>query len=341
MNDPHSRRHDGSPRRLPARSPNADVLASRCRSPAARRILCAQPVPVRSGGFGGAEGLASYLREERIDALIDATHPYAAQISANAARAAALRQRAAACAAPRRPGRRTDGDQWIEVADHRRGGRRARRRAPPRLPRARPKGDRAVRGGARHMSIWCGASIPSIRRSPCPHAIYLTARGPFSEADDRALLERHRIDVVVAKNSGGEATYGKIAAARALHLPVIMLQRPTLPEVDAVRDGRRGVGLARSCEHLRRGAWRVDERLAPRRATMSRVSGEPTITSVAMSASISARVFERRDRHRLVRPARPRGRTRPASTAQDAATAARRPRRAARAAPSRSGCRAR
>jgi len=67
-----------------------------------------------------------------------------------------------------------------------------------------------------------------------PHAIYLTARGPFSEAEDRALLERHRIDVIVAKNSGGDATYGKIAASRALHLPVIMLQRPSLPEVEAV-----------------------------------------------------------------------------------------------------------
>ena len=71
-----------------------------------------------------------------------------------------------------------------------------------------------------------------------PHAIYLTARGPFSETEDRALLERHRIDVVVAKNSGGEATYGKIAAARALHLPVIMLKRPALPEVESRRDRR-------------------------------------------------------------------------------------------------------
>jgi precorrin-6A/cobalt-precorrin-6A reductase len=66
------------------------------------------------------------------------------------------------------------------------------------------------------------------------HAIYLTARGPFSEAADRALLERHRMEVVVAKNSGGEASYGKIAAARALHLPVIMLERPALPEAESV-----------------------------------------------------------------------------------------------------------
>src|SRR5262249_50718849 len=64
-----------------------------------------------------------------------------------------------------------------------------------------------------------------------PHASYVTGRGPFTEADDRALLAAHAIDLVVAKNSGGTATYGKIAAARALGLPVIMLRRPALPEV--------------------------------------------------------------------------------------------------------------
>ena len=66
-----------------------------------------------------------------------------------------------------------------------------------------------------------------------PHATYITARGPFSEAEDRALLERHDIELVVAKNSGGPSTYGKIAAARALGLPVIMLKRPALPEVES------------------------------------------------------------------------------------------------------------
>src|SRR5581483_1848663 len=67
-----------------------------------------------------------------------------------------------------------------------------------------------------------------------PHAIYLTARGPFGEAEDRALIESHGIETVVAKNSGGAATYGKIAAARALHVPVIMLKRPALPEAESV-----------------------------------------------------------------------------------------------------------
>jgi precorrin-6A/cobalt-precorrin-6A reductase len=67
-----------------------------------------------------------------------------------------------------------------------------------------------------------------------PRAQYLTARGPFSEADDRLLLEQHGIEVLVSKNSGGEASYGKIAAARALHIPVVMIQRPALPEASSV-----------------------------------------------------------------------------------------------------------
>ena len=67
-----------------------------------------------------------------------------------------------------------------------------------------------------------------------PNAEYVTARGPFSEADDRMLLEQNGIDVVVSKNSGGEASYGKIAAARALHLPVMMIRRPDLPEAPSV-----------------------------------------------------------------------------------------------------------
>jgi len=69
---------------------------------------------------------------------------------------------------------------------------------------------------------------------PLPHAAYITGRGPFSEADDRTLMSAHRIEVVVAKNSGGKATYGKIAAARALGLAVLMLRRPRSPEGPAV-----------------------------------------------------------------------------------------------------------
>ncbi len=108
------------------------------------------------------------------------------------------------------------------------------------------------------------ASIPSIRRLPFPHATYIAARGPFSESEDRALLARHRIEVIVAKNSGGEATYGKIEAARALRLPVIMLKRPALPEVASVATVEEVLGLARSCADAFDGARRVDERARTR-----------------------------------------------------------------------------
>jgi precorrin-6A/cobalt-precorrin-6A reductase len=67
-----------------------------------------------------------------------------------------------------------------------------------------------------------------------PHASYVTGRGPFTESGDLALLVAHSIDVIVAKNSGGTATYGKIAAARVLRLPVILLRRPALPDVPTV-----------------------------------------------------------------------------------------------------------
>ena len=84
-----------------------------------------------------------------------------------------------------------------------------------------------------------------------PDAIYVTARGPFGEAEDRALLEQHRIDIIVSKNSGGEASYGKIAAARALAIPVVMVRRPALPDAPSattVEDA-----LAR-CDHVLTGA---------------------------------------------------------------------------------------
>jgi precorrin-6A/cobalt-precorrin-6A reductase len=192
----------------------------------------AQPVPVRSGGFGGAEGLAGYLHDAKIDVLIDATHPYADAISANAARAAALGG-VPLIALRRAAWEKVPGDQWIEtetiaaaVA--------ALGAAPRRVFLALGRNEIAPFADAPQHTYLVRSVDPVDPPLAVPHAIYLMARGPFSAADDRALLERHRIDVVVAKNSGGDATYGKIAASRALHLPVIMLKRPALPEVESV-----------------------------------------------------------------------------------------------------------
>ncbi len=201
-------------------------LAGRTAAPAP------QPVPVRIGGFGGADGLAQYLRDERIGVLIDATHPYADIISANAARAAELAD--VPLIALRRPAwTKLDGDRWIEVPAIS-GAVAALGKAPRRVFLALGRKEIAPFAAAPQHVYLVRSVDPVDPPLAVPHAIYLTARGPFSEAEDRALLERHRIEVVVAKNSGGDATYGKIAAARGLHLPVIMLTRPVLPDVPAV-----------------------------------------------------------------------------------------------------------
>jgi precorrin-6A/cobalt-precorrin-6A reductase len=190
-----------------------------------------QPVPVRSGGFGGVEGLAEYLRTERIELLIDATHPYADAVSANAARAAELAG-VKLLAIRRPPWARVEGDNWIEVggvAEAVRALGRAPRRAFLALGR-----NQLQPFAAAPQHFYVVRSVDPVEPPlAVPRANYITARGPFSEVEDRALLEQHRIEVMVAKNSGGDATYGKIAAARALGLPVIMLQRPALPEPDA------------------------------------------------------------------------------------------------------------
>jgi precorrin-6A/cobalt-precorrin-6A reductase len=191
-----------------------------------------QPVPVRTGGFGGPEGLTRYLRDQRIDALIDATHPYAAVISANAAQAAT------AAAVPllalrRPPWPKTEGDHWIEVesiAD----AVAALGSAPRRVFLALGRKELQPFTAAPQHAYLIRSVDPVDPPLGVPHAAYIVARGPFSEAEDRALLERHYIEMIVAKNSGGAPTYGKIAAARALGLPVVMLTRPALPDVPSV-----------------------------------------------------------------------------------------------------------
>jgi precorrin-6A/cobalt-precorrin-6A reductase len=201
-------------------------LAGRTTAPAAHAVQ------VRVGGFGGAEGLGQYLTTERVDALVDATHPYAAIISANAADAAAA-TRIPLLALRRSPWVARSGDRWIEVADAA-AAVQALGKAPRRVFLAFGRG--GIRTFARAPQHWylVRSVEPVDPPLAVPHASYLTGRGPFTEADDRALLAGHAIDLVVAKNSGGTATYGKIAAARALGLPVILLRRPALPEVPTV-----------------------------------------------------------------------------------------------------------
>jgi precorrin-6A/cobalt-precorrin-6A reductase len=190
------------------------------------------PVPLRIGGFGGADALAAWLGAERIDRLIDATHPYAAVMSANAAHAAksagvpllALRRAAWAAAA---------GDRWTEAADTRAAA-QALGASPRNVFLALGRNEIAVFEAAPQHRYLVRSVDPVEPPLAVPHATYIRARGPFREEDDRALLAAHAIDVVVSKNSGGTAAYGKIAAARALGVEVILLRRPALPDVPAV-----------------------------------------------------------------------------------------------------------
>jgi precorrin-6A/cobalt-precorrin-6A reductase len=201
-------------------------LAGRTASPRA------QGVPTRIGGFGGSDGLARFVETEKIGILIDATHPYADRISANADRAA--RETGVPFLALRRaPWHQVAGDRWIDVAtvaeavsvlgpD------------PVRAFLALGRKDITPFESAPQHAYLVRSVDPIEPPLAVPRAQYLTARGPFSEADDRLLLEQHGIEVLVSKNSGGEASYGKIAAARALHIPVVMIQRPALPEASSV-----------------------------------------------------------------------------------------------------------
>ncbi len=191
-----------------------------------------QPVPVRIGGFGGVQGLANYLRDHKIEILVDVTHPYAAAISANAAIAA--ERTGIPLFALRRPAwTPVEGDRWIE-ADDTADAVRKLGDASQRVFLALGRKEIAPFEGAPQHRYLVRSVEPIMPPLAVPHAAYVTGRGPFAEADERALLERHRINVIVAKNSGGSASYGKIAAARALGLPVIMLRRPVLPDVNAV-----------------------------------------------------------------------------------------------------------
>ena len=189
----------------------------------------AQPVPVGSGGFGGAEGLAQYLRVERVDLLIDATHPYAANISRNAAEASALA--GVPILALRRPGwEAVEGDRWT-LAENAEEAVAALGQKPRRVLLALGRQEIAAFERAPQHAYVIRSVDPVEPPLTVPNATYILARGPFAEADERELLASHRIDAIVAKNSGGTATYGKIAAARELGVEVILFRRPDLPQV--------------------------------------------------------------------------------------------------------------
>lgn len=182
------------------------------------------PLDVRTGGFGGADGLADYLRQNRIDMLVDATHPFASAISANAVAAAAAV--GIPCLAVRRPPwEEVRGDRWIRVPDIKSAA-ESLGEEPRRVFLTIGRKDLGpFRDTPRHSYIVRSVDPPPPDLLP-PDATVIAARGPFALADEERLLRDRRIDTVVTKNSGGSATAAKLAAARNLGLPVVMVDRP-------------------------------------------------------------------------------------------------------------------
>ncbi|MGW2318541.1 cobalt-precorrin-6A reductase [Streptomyces sp. NPDC001680] len=189
---------------------------------------------VRIGGFGGAEGLADWLRTHQVDALVDATHPFAEAITAHAAQAAAVTGVPAVVL--RRPGWRPGpGDRWYDV---------------PSLAAAAetlPALGRRVFLSTGRLGLAAFAPLTDLHfvvrsveppEPPMPpDTEVILARGPFTLAEETELLRVHRIEVLVTKDSGGAATSAKLTAARALAVPVVVVRRPPLPPgVTAVPD---------------------------------------------------------------------------------------------------------
>lgn len=181
---------------------------------------------MRMGGFGGAEGLAAYLRANGIGRVIDATHPFAAQISRNAVAACALTG-TPLLALERAPWMPGPGDRWTHVPDME-AAVAALPAQPSRIFLAIGRQNLAA-FAARPEHHYLMRLVDPPQAPPLPDCTVEVARGPFDEAGDRALLTRHRIAWLVAKNAGGSGAVAKLAAARVLRLPVIMIARPALP----------------------------------------------------------------------------------------------------------------
>jgi precorrin-6A/cobalt-precorrin-6A reductase len=181
---------------------------------------------VRVGGFGGATGLSSWIGSHAISALIDVTHPFAATISRSAATAAA------ACDVPLLALRRPawvpgEGDRWQDAASLddaalmlRQLGRR----------HFLTIGRQGVSSFADVTDAWFLVRAVDRPEAPTPpHMELLLGRGPYSLDAEIAVMRGHRVDTLITKNSGGQATVAKLDGARALGLPVVMVQRPPTP----------------------------------------------------------------------------------------------------------------
>jgi len=186
------------------------------------------PGTIRRGGFGGAEGLAVYLRDEAIDVLVDATHPFAATMAEHAAQAAAAAD-VPRIKLVRPPWSRTDHDTWIEVDDAGQAADAVAHLDPGSVLLTLGRRDLAPFVALEGIRFTVRMIEPPGEPLPFADARLLLARGPFTIEDEMALMRDHSIDMLVTKASGGEATEAKIVAARRLRLPVVMLRRPATP----------------------------------------------------------------------------------------------------------------
>jgi precorrin-6A/cobalt-precorrin-6A reductase len=185
-------------------------------------------LPTRIGGFGGAAGLADFIRQERITHVIDATHPFAAEMSRHAADACATTN-TPLIALERAAWTRVPNDHWIEVADI--------DTAVTALPDAPARVFLAI--GRQHIAPFAAKPqhaytlrfVDALDGAlPLPNAEVIVSRGPFTLEGDRELMASRRINILVARNSGGSGARAKIDAARELGIPVILIARPALPE---------------------------------------------------------------------------------------------------------------
>lgn len=192
------------------------------------------PLPTRIGGFGGPEGLARYIRETGITHVVDATHPFAVQMSLNAIDACRITE-TPLVALTRAAWRAVDGDVWIHAPDMA-GAVAALDTDPQRVFLAIGRKDIGrFRAQPQHHYLLRLVDPPH-SAPPLPNHDIIVDKGPFTEASDQALLAEHRIDLVVSKNSGGSGARAKIDAARTLGLPVLMVDRPPLPDRDEVHE---------------------------------------------------------------------------------------------------------
>ncbi|AFY45609.1 cobalt-precorrin-6A reductase [Nostoc sp. PCC 7107] len=189
---------------------------------------------VRIGGFGGVEGLVEYLRQMKIDILIDATHPFANQISYNAA-AAANKIKILRLMLIRPAWEKMTGDRWIEVDSNSAAADILKNQAK-RVFLTVGRQELSTFAHLQHIWFLMRMIDPPGKDALVPPGMILCDRGPFVLENERKILIQHNIDTIVSKNSGGDATYAKIMAARERDLQVVMVKRPKVPAGEQVAD---------------------------------------------------------------------------------------------------------